>query len=192
MTDVDLIERFLKGHTEAFNALVRRWEKEIYNFVLRHVGCGEEAQDICQRTFIQVYHKLHKLRDRASFSSWIYRIALNACRDAARGRSKHEIRSLDRLSEDGMEVAELSPGPDVISHRRGIREILNRALQSLPEEQRVVVVMKEYQELKFTEIAEILGAPTNTVKSRLYYGLNSLRKILIAWNINEEVIRHDL
>jgi RNA polymerase sigma-70 factor (ECF subfamily) len=78
-----------------------------------------------------------------------------------------------------------------LAHRSGLREILNRALQEIPEEQRVVVIMKEYQGLKFREIAEAMELPINTVKSRLYYGLKALRKLFDEWNVTEEVVWYD-
>jgi len=82
--------------------------------------------------------------------------------------------------------------PDRIASRNQLRDLLEKALQEIPEEQRVVVIMKEYQNLKFTEIAEILGAPVNTVKSRLYYGLNALRKVLARWDIDREVLSYEM
>jgi len=104
---------------------------------------------------------------------------------------------MDALEEDERDqVPELATSrlssPDSFAHRRGVRELLNEALQSIPEEQRVVVVMKEYQGLKFWEIAEVLKIPINTVKSRMYYGLNALKKVFDRWNIDEEMVRYEL
>ena len=82
--------------------------------------------------------------------------------------------------------------PDALAHESRVRTLLNRALQTIPEEQRVVIIMKEYQGLKFSEIAEALEVPLNTVKSRMYYGLNALRKVFDQWNINEEMVRYEL
>ena len=192
MTDAELIERFLKGEVAAFNTLVRRWERETYNFILRYVGNREDARDLCQKTFIRVYQGLRRLRDPQKFSTWLYQIAVNACHDAS--RSRRPVVSLEGQGEEDSEAPEMatepSTYPDAIVHNLGVRELLNRALQSIPEEQRVVVVMKEYQGLKFTEIAEALQVPLNTVKSRMYYGLRALRKIFEQWNIDEEKLRY--
>ena len=81
--------------------------------------------------------------------------------------------------------------PDASAHQRNLRDVLHRALQEIPEEQRVVVIMKEYQGLKFREIAEALELPINTVKSRVYYGLKALRKLFGEWNVTEEVVWYD-
>ena len=103
---------------------------------------------------------------------------------------------------DGLEEGELDSvlelatprtlEPDSVVHRQNVKELLNKALQAIPAEQRVVVVMKEYQGLKFTEIAEVLKVPLNTVKSRMYYGLSALKKVFERWNIDEEMVRYEL
>lgn len=181
MTDAELIARFLSGQINAFNTLVKRWERPIYNFILRYVGNREETRDLSQQTFIRAYKSLKRLRDPEKFSTWLYQVALNSCRDAARNRSRRPL-SLDALQEndfDDLPELATSPAhhPDAFAHAQNVRDLLNRALQSIPEEQRVVVIMKEYQGLKFTEIADALSAPLNTVKSRMYYVLSALKKI---------------
>ncbi len=192
MTDAELIRRFRDGESHAFNGLVGRWHRRLYNFILRHVGDREEAQDLCQQAFIRAYRNIRRLRDPEKFSSWLYQIAVNTCRDELRRRQRHPTVSLESLEQgtNGQPYGGLksSVRADVRAHERDLRDLLNRALQSIPEEQRVVVVMKEYQHLKFTEIAAALELPVNTVKSRLYYGLNNLRKLLDQWNITQETI----
>lgn len=89
-------------------------------------------------------------------------------------------------------AATSSTHPDVVVHNRDLRDIFNRALQTIPEKQRVVIIMKEYQGLKFTEIAEVLQTSLNTVKSRMYYGLGALKNVLNQWNINEETLRNEM
>ncbi|MDA0746671.1 MAG: sigma-70 family RNA polymerase sigma factor [bacterium] len=196
MTDAELVARFLAGDVGAFNTLVRRWERPAYNFILRYAGNREEARDLCQKTFIRVHKNLRRLRDREKFSTWFYQVALNTCRDAARSRQRHPTCSLDGMEEVDLgtvsEMVSSSIQPDAVAHNLGVRELLNRALQAIPEEQRVVVVMKEYQGLKFVEIAEVLEVPLNTVKSRMYYGLNALRKLFEQWQIDEEMVRYDV
>jgi RNA polymerase sigma-70 factor (ECF subfamily) len=197
MSDVELINRFVDGDIAAFNRLTRNWEAAAFNFIMRYVGDREEAKDLCQKTFIQVYRGLPRLKDRERFSTWFYRIALNTCRDAARVRKRHSLISMDGLEEGELDsVPELATprtlDPDSVAHRQNVKELLNEALQVIPAEQRVVVVMKEYQGLKFTEIAEVLKVPLNTVKSRMYYGLSALKKVFDRWNIDEEMVRYEL
>ncbi len=186
MNDAELIAQFRAGQIAAFNTLVKRWECPIYNFVLRYVGNRDDARDLCQQTFIRAYKSMRRLRDPDKFTSWIYQIALNACRDAGRRRS---LVSLDTLATP---IADTSSPPDALIHEQSVRDLLNRALQNLPEEQRVVIIMKEYQGLKFTEISETLKVPINTVKSRMYYGLSALKKIFDRWHISEDMVRYEL
>lgn len=190
MTDAELIRRFRDGESQAFNGLVGRWHRRLYNFILRHVGDREEAQDLCQKAFIRAYRNIRRLRHPEKFSSWLYQIAVNTCRDELRRRQRHPTLSLESLEQvaNGRPALKSSASADARVHERDLRDLLNRALQSIPEEQRVVVVMKEYQHLKFTEIAAALGLSVNTVKSRLYYGLNNLRKLLDQWDITRETI----
>jgi len=202
MTDSILIEKFLGGELQAFNRLVDRWHKPIYNFILRDLNNRDEADDLTQQVFVRVYRSLHRLKRRESFSTWIYQIAANLCRDVIKQRRRRTMVSLESMQENGVldvaahAVLTLQPDaaqhPDQVVNRSQLREILQKALQEIPEEQRVVVIMKEYQGLKFTEIAEALGAPVNTVKSRLYYGLSALRKTLAKWQIDEEVLSYEM
>ncbi len=196
MTDAELIRRFRDGESHAFNGLVGRWQSRLYNFILRQVGDREEAHDLSQKVLVKAHRNLRRLRDPQKFSTWIYQIAVNTCRDELRRRKRHPTISLESLETgvaqrpDGMVRA--SPQTDSGIHECELRDLLNRALQCIPQEQRTIVVMKEYEHLKFTEIAAILKLPVNTVKSRLYYGLGNLRKVMDQWNITRETIDYEM
>ena len=196
MTDAELIRRFRDGESHAFNGLVGRWHTRLYNFILRQVGDREEAHDLCQKVLMKAHRNLRRLRDPEKFSTWIYQIAVNTCRDELRRRRRHPTISLESL-ENGADrrpdgTANASARTDTGIHECELRDLLNRALQCIPQEQRTIVVMKEYQHLKFTEIAAIMKLPVNTVKSRLYYGLNNLRKQMDQWNITPETIDYEM
>lgn len=200
MSDAELIEKFLNGDVSAFNALVGRWEKSLYNFILRYLGNRDEAKDLCQETFIRAYRNLRFLRDPQKFSTWMHQIALNACRDHFKKRQRQNTFSLNGFH--GPEEAAASPAmkmektsaadPHIAAQNRDARELLNKALQSIPEEQRVVIIMKEYQGLKFTEIAGALDISVNTAKSRMYYGLSALKKVFDQWDIDREKIIYEM
>ena len=163
--DRKIIERVLKGDTEAFNLLVRQWEKPIYNFILRMIGDRDEAMDLCQESFMKAYRELETLKDRDRFSAWLYRIAHNTC--------------YSRLRKDiGKTFVELEPETGEVRMPIDTRLAVEAALKHLPEDQREVVVLKVFHSLKFDEIAAIQGAPVSTVKSRLYMGFEKLRSIL--------------
>jgi RNA polymerase sigma-70 factor (ECF subfamily) len=183
--DSRLVSQFLAGHPEAFNQLVRRWEKRIYNFVLRYCGDREDARDLCQEVFTTAYQRLSVLRDRDRFSSWLYTIALNACRMRARssaGKQKVYLDAPEQTDHIEQEMrqatASLPADPEQMLARKQMESEVRRAVGDLPEDQRVVILLKEYEDLKFQEIADILSCPLSTVKSRLYLGLKSLRRHL--------------
>ena len=163
--DRKIIERVLKGDTDAFNLLVRQWEKPIYNFIVRMIGDRDEAMDLCQDAFMKAYRELATLKDLDRFSSWLYRIAHNTCYSKLR-------------KDHGKTFVELEPETRASRATIESRLAVEKALQHLPEDQREVVVLKVFQSLKFEEIAEIQGAPVSTVKSRLYMGFEKLRSIL--------------
>ena len=163
--DRKIIERVLQGDTEAFNLLVRQWEKPIYNFILRMIGDRDEALDLCQDSFMKAYRELDTLKARDRFSAWLYRIAHNTC--------------FSRLRKDqGKTFVELAPETRATRTSIESRLAVEKALQQLPEDQREAVILKVYQNLKFDEIAVIQEAPVSTVKSRLYMGFEKLRSIL--------------
>lgn len=200
MEDAQLIKNFLDGDDSAFNTLVSRWELNIYRFVLRYIGDRDEARDLCQIAFVRAFHKLPSLRDHQRFSSWLYQIALNVCRDESKRKKRKSTFSLNQfqLSEEqslpNLHLVDESrhdqAGKQV--HQSDVKNILQKALKQIPEEQRLVIVMKEYQGLKFTEIADALQISVNTVKSRLYYGLRALRKVLDNWNLDMEKMTYEL
>lgn len=196
MTDAELIRRFRDGESHAFNGLAGRWHRRLYNFILRQVGDREEGHDLCQKVLIKAHRNLRRLRDPEKFSTWIYQIAVNTCRDELRKRRRHPTISLESL-EHGDDsrpagMVDISQRTDTAIRECELRDLLNRALQCIPQDQRIVVVMKEYEHLKFTEIAAILKLPVNTVKSRLYYGLNNLRKLFDQWNVTRETIDEEM
>ena len=178
LSDSHLIERTLGGEPDAFNLLVRRWERQIYGLTLRMLGRDEEAKDATQETFLSAYRNLSKFRGEAKFSSWIYRIALNICNTKLRSRSKFTISLDEQRETSGFELAADSADLGSGIQQEQITRHVRRALQALPPEMRQVIIMKEYEGLKFSEIAEVLGIPISTVKTRMYTGLSELRKRL--------------
>jgi RNA polymerase sigma-70 factor, ECF subfamily len=163
--DRQVIERVLNGDPDAFNILIREWEKPIFNFILRMIGDRDEAMDLCQDCFMKAYRELRTLKDRDRFSSWLYRIAHNTC--LSRIRQNH-----------GKTWVELDPDRGSAPSSPENRLAVEKALRHLPEDQREVVVLKVFHALKFEEIAAIQNAPVSTVKSRLYMGFEKLRSIL--------------
>ncbi|HEY8461067.1 MAG TPA: sigma-70 family RNA polymerase sigma factor [Blastocatellia bacterium] len=176
-SDDQIIERTLAGETDAFSLLVRRWERSIYGLSLRMLGRDEDARDVCQETFLAAFRNLRKFRGDAKFSSWLYRIALNACHSRLRKRIAMAEQSIDQDDGDGRLCEIADSGFEGLPERlqRDQRaQMVRKALHALPAEMRQAIIMKEYEGLTFAEIAEILQVPVSTVKSRVYAGLQQM------------------
>lgn len=186
-SDEDLLARFQRGQTEAFGALVRRYERELYGYLRRYLGDSTLADDVFQNTFLALYTKVGQYQPGRPVRPWLYTIATHQAIDALRRSNRHQALSLDQGREkrpDGefqglMELLEArTPGP--VEHLQGeeLRERVRASVDRLPEFMRQVVILAYYQGLKYREIAEILDIPVGTVKSRLHAALVKLHE---AW-----------
>lgn len=182
VNDAKLIENFCAGNIDAFNQLVERWQGRIHRLAYRYFASHNEAAEITQKTFIKAYKKIDSLDDPTKFSSWIYRIGHNLCLDESKRAGRRHTAPLEAVGPQPV----LHNSADRSIQQKELGSILQMALKQLPPEQRMVVILKEYEGLKFREIAEILQEPESTIKSRMYYGLRSLRKIFNRWNIEME------
>ncbi|HUG53082.1 MAG TPA: sigma-70 family RNA polymerase sigma factor [Vicinamibacteria bacterium] len=175
-SDEELVAAFQSGDIPAFDQLVRRWDRRIQGAIYRLVGNHEEARDLSQEAFLKAYRALGTFKKEARFSSWLYQIAVNASRDRLRRRRRRNDLSLDDI-EEGSEPALRDAGPSALDlvEWSDVSKVVAAAMAMLPEEQREVVILKEYEGLTFPEIAEALDVPLSTVKTRLYRGLGQLR-----------------
>jgi len=188
-SDEDLLLSLRGGHSDSLGVLVARWEAPLLRFVSRMVDRPDDARDVCQETFLRILDKADAFRDGARFSTWMYQIALNLCRDQSR-RKRRWGRLMIAPPADESAAPHEHAAPDSLetnpaaalqdTERRGA---VRRALSGLPREQREVLLLKEYEGLKFREIAEVLGVPESTVKSRMYAGLDAMRTSLSGLGI---------
>ncbi len=163
--DRDLIVKARRGDVDAYNLLVSRWEKRVYNYLLRLVGDREDALDVSQDTFLKAYQNLGKLDDPARFAPWLFRIAHNEA-----------FSLLRRPKPDSAAPPEFEPpAQEGRPFPMELTLAVSAALERLSAEQREAVVLKIYQGFKFEEMAEVLGCPVSTVKSRLYTALDLLK-----------------
>ena len=179
-TDEELVAKSIGGDSDSFNELMLRWERPIYALAYRTIGREEDARDVCQETFLRAFRALPRFRGEAKFSSWLYRIALNLCRDWMRRERRQPVVQAPE-GVDLMELAaaaEPSESIEDLVARKDLTAIVERAMARLPEEQRTAIVLKEYHGLTFQEIADLVGCPLSTVKTRLYQGLSVLRREL--------------
>jgi RNA polymerase sigma-70 factor, ECF subfamily len=179
-TDEELVARSISGDADSFNELVIRWKRPIYALAYRTIGREEDARDVCQETFLRAFRALPGFRGQAKFSSWLYRIALNLCRDWMRRERRTPVVQTPE-DVDLMELAAAREPSESIEDRvarNDLSRLVERAMTLLPEEQRTAIVLKEYHGLTFQEIADLVGCPLSTVKTRLYQGLTVLRREL--------------
>jgi RNA polymerase sigma-70 factor, ECF subfamily len=179
-TDEELVARSIRGDSESFNQLILRWERPIYALAYRTIGREEDARDVCQETFLRAFRALPAFRGQAKFSSWLYRIALNLCRDWIRKERRAPIVQAPE-DVDLVELAaaaEPSESIEDLVARKDLARTVERLMAGLPEEQRTAIILKEYHGLTFQEIADLVGCPLSTVKTRLYQGLSVLRREL--------------
>jgi RNA polymerase sigma-70 factor, ECF subfamily len=180
-SDEELVARATAGDQEAFGQLVARWERPIYALAYRTLRREEEARDVVQDAFLRAYRGLKGFKGEAKFSSWLYRITLNLCRDWMRKERRAPVAQVPE-GTDPLDLADQQAAPtesveDLVA-RREMSAAVQLAMAELPEEQRVAIMLKEYQGLTFQEIAEMLDCPLSTVKTRLYQGLTVLRRRL--------------
>ena len=179
-TDEELVARSKTGDTESFNQLVKRWERPIFALAYRTLGREEDARDVTQETFLRAFRALGGFKGDAKFSSWLYRIALNLCRDWMRKDRRTPVVAVP----EGVELEQLAGerGPTETVEDLAARAELSRgvakAMETLPAEQRESIILKEYHGLTFQEIADLMKCPLSTVKTRVYQGLSTLRKQL--------------
>ena len=174
-TDEDLVAAVRAGEATAFDQLMLRWDRKIRGAAYRVLGSDDEAREVTQEAFLRAFRHLQSFKEEARFSSWLYQIALNLCRDRLRRRRGREFVSLDEVAETAPAGLRSEPSALELVEAKDLSRVIAVAVEALSEEQREVVVLKEYQGLTFPEIAEVLGVPVSTVKTRLYRALSQLR-----------------
>ena len=188
-TDEELMLRYRDGDAAAFETLYRRYEKPLFDFIHRLVPDSTDAESLFQETFFRVVRAKRKYRAMAQFKTWLFQIAVNLCRDRTR-RMKHRghlsLNSpLATRGESRAEIQDLVPDPapavDKCAEVSELETAVKGAVGSLPEDERLVVVMKEYQGLKYSEIAEITNRPIGTLKSINHRAHERLRSALAPY-----------
>lgn len=182
--DEALVIQIRDGDQKAFNRLVERWHPRIFNYALRYSNDRIFAEEVAQKCFLHLYEKLDQLKEVSKFRGWFYRVINNECYTEGRNiKRRSELKS----AAASFPERTVNNSPDELYHRKERGEIVLLALQQIPAEQRQVIIMKEYEDLKFREIAEITGESENTIKARMYYGLDALRKLLLQYKWTKEL-----
>ncbi|HEY8429712.1 MAG TPA: RNA polymerase sigma factor [Sandaracinaceae bacterium] len=186
-SDEELLRRFNEGDADAFELLVRRYERPLYNFILRSVRRRDRAEEILQDVFLKVVQRSTEFKGNSKLSTWLYTIARNLCIDHSRKMVFRRHASLDAASRAGGDAegptllektSSGEPGADRRAISNDLAQRITAAVEELPEEQKEVFLMRQVQGMAFKDIAEVVGVPENTVKSRMRYALERLQRAL--------------
>jgi RNA polymerase sigma-70 factor (ECF subfamily) len=179
--DAELVRRWRHGEPAAFETLVRRWEQRLARFLGRLVGDPTQVQDLCQEVFLRAYLAGDRYHESGNFSAWLYQIALNAARDAAR-RRRHLPQTLQ-----GREPAARAPLAEKQYEQQELQHVLAEAVAELPEPLREVLALRHDEGMSFEEMARVLETPASTLKSRFAAALGRLRVRLqqLGWGHEE-------
>jgi RNA polymerase sigma-70 factor (ECF subfamily) len=191
VTDAELITRFNDGDAKAFEVLLGRYQRPIYNFIFRSVRHKDHADELLQEVFLRVIQRSKDFKGQSKFSTWLYTIARNLCIDHSRKMSFRRHKSLDspmrssKSGDEGPSLLDRTAGKEQGADRELIAARVTRevaqAVEALPEEQREVFLMRQLQGMPFKDIADIVGVPENTVKSRMRYALERLQEALAEY-----------
>ena len=181
MTELQLVEAAQRGDQDAFAQLVRTYEKRIFALTLRMCKNPDEAAEAAQEAFLAAWQGLKFFRGESSFSTWLYRLASNACVDLLRKEGRHSAAAGPSLNDEelNIDVPDHLPSPQEEAERKELRAQIEEGLAALSPEHRQVLVLREIHQLSYDEIADTLELDVGTVKSRISRGRKQLRKILL-------------
>jgi len=180
-----LLERSKAGDIAAFETLIEAYQKKIFNLAYRIVGNYDDAGDLAQEALIRIFRSIANFKEQSSFSTWVYRITTNVCLDDIRKKKNRRVLSLDEEIhvEDGemkRQIMSDDPLPDEVAEKEELRHLVNSAIKGLPEEQRLVITLRDIQGLTYDEISEVLDCPSGTVKSRINRARQALKNVLLS------------
>ena len=185
--DLSLARQAAAGNDDAFSVIVDRYSRLVYNMALRSVSSPEDAADISQDTFLKAWRSIGSFRGDCALSTWLCRIALNCCCDHARSAKRHQVLSLTVQEDEDSKVLDI-PDTDVTAMpeeeltRQTEIEAVREAIDSLPEDQKMIITMRDITGLSYIEIADTLGLEMGTVKSRINRARGAVKKFLVERN----------
>ena len=183
-----LVNQFQNGDTAAFNPLVLKYQKKIYNLMYQRVRDQETAKDLCQEVFLKAFNALPNFKGGSAFYSWIYRIAINCSIDFQRQRNRDKVLTFEELPFEADEVLRMTdshPSPEQLLDEKELGLIIRKAVKKLPPGQRRVFNLRHRRELAIKEIAALLNRSEGTVKAHLHHAHRQLQGMLLPYLRNE-------
>jgi RNA polymerase sigma-70 factor (ECF subfamily) len=179
ISDADCVRRIQHGEVDAFEVLVRRHEKTIFNLVYRMLGDYDDAIEVSQEVFLSAYRAIGQFRGDANFSTWLYRIALNHVTTRRRSNNSRQHRTAP--IEDIELIRDSQPGPAETLEKKEMQERVQLALNKLSPEDAAVILLRDLQDVPYDEVARLLEIPVGTVKSRLHRARQALKSLLATY-----------
>ena len=189
----ELVNRFQNGDIEAFNPLVLKYQKKIYNLIYQQIRDRETAKDISQEVFLKAFKALPNFKGGSAFYSWIYRIAINSSIDFQRQRNRSRVLTFEELPPDADDVLRMSvshPSPEKLLEEKELGKVIRKAVRELPPGQRRVFNLRHRRELAIKEIAVLLNRSEGTIKAHLHHAHRRLQGMLLPYLRNEPLEWH--
>lgn len=183
-TEKNLVELSAGGDIDAFETLIQSHQKKVYNIALRMTKNPEDAQELAQDALVRAFVAIKKFRGDSSFSTWLYRITMNICKDFLRKKNKAVVISMEQgaagsENDQGLQLPEEGPGPDEISEKKQLKDLVRDAMDSLSAEHRQVLILRDIMDLTYKDIAHTLDVSEGTIKSRINRARDSLKKVIM-------------
>ncbi len=183
-SDEDLMRRCREGDMSAFELIVLRHKDAIFNFIFHLLADYHRAQDISQETFLRVLRNVDRYKSRNCFKTWLYRIAVNLCKNELRNRGRRKTVSLDDPDLDFESlIGDRYTPPDEAYEKKEMRGLVKNAIQSLPEDQRMAIVLREYQDLSYDDISIALNCSLGAVKSKIHRARQNIKNMLVEMEV---------
>jgi len=179
--DSELVSRFQNGQEGCFDELVRKYQNKIYSLAYRMVYNNEDAWDLAQDTFIQAYNGLPKFKRKSTFYTWLYRICVNLCINFGKKSVRSKTISLEDIGEGIVMNLPARETPEADLRRKKLQSALVSAISELPEQQRAVFLLRQYEGLKNNKIAKVVGCSSGAVKAHYFHAVRKLRNLLGEW-----------
>lgn len=186
--DGELMQRLQNGEDTALNELMNRWQLPLVGFICRYVGNEADAVDLAQETFVRVFESRHRYKHSAKFSTWLFTIASNLCRNLSRWQKRHPTITMDGDPKDddstplGETLAAAEDTPSVSAERKELAAAVRKGIHALPHDLRTTILLFEYEDLSYEEIAGVFGCSVKAVETRLYRARGILRETLATWH----------